>query len=120
MNINTFSKVTGVSSHTLRYYEKIGLLKGVLRNSSGHRVFSSKDQRWIEFIIRLKETNMPLKEILEYGVLREKGEKTILARQEILENHRHALLIQMESQKTHLLALDKKIEFYHNQTKKNK
>ena len=55
MNIKEFSNLVGLSAHTLRYYEKIGLLKNVQRTSSGHRAYTSKDQKWIEFVVRLKE-----------------------------------------------------------------
>ena len=43
MNMSEFSSLVELSPHTLRYYEKIGLLKNVQRNSSGHRVYSSMD-----------------------------------------------------------------------------
>ncbi len=46
MNMREFSERTKLSSHTLRYYEKIGLLNNVQRNSSGHRVFTTKELDW--------------------------------------------------------------------------
>ncbi len=81
MNMKAFSSLVGLSAHTLRYYEKIGLLKNVQRNSSGHRVYTAKDVKWLEFVIRLKETAMPLEKILEYARLREQGSSTVLERQ---------------------------------------
>ncbi|CAK3653207.1 hypothetical protein VCRA2120E57_100056 [Vibrio crassostreae] len=81
MNMKAFSSLVGLSAHTLRYYEKIGLLKNVQRNSSGHRVYTAKDVKWLEFVIRLKETAMPLEEILEYARLREQGSSTVLEQQ---------------------------------------
>lgn len=116
MNMKTFAELTGLTPYTLRYYEKIGLLKGVQRNDSGHRVFSTKEVKWVEFIIRLKETGMPLEQILHYSELREQGEETILARQRMLEVHRKALKNKLKSQMKHLSALDSKIEFYKKQT----
>ena len=77
MNIKEFSSLVGLSAHTLRYYEKIGLLKHVHRNASGHRVYSAKDLSWISFVKRLKETAMPLEEILEYAKLREVGSESV-------------------------------------------
>jgi DNA-binding transcriptional MerR regulator len=50
MNIQAFSKITNVSAYTLRYYEKLGLLKEVNRNSSGHRSYNQKDVQWLTFI----------------------------------------------------------------------
>lgn len=75
------SSLVGLSAHTLRYYEKVSLFKNVQRNSSRHRVYSVKDVNWLEFVIRLKETVMPLEEILEYARLREQGSSTVLERQ---------------------------------------
>lgn len=60
MNMKEFSLLAGLSAYTLRYYEKIGLLKDVRRNSSGHRDYLTKDLEWIGFIKRLKETGMAL------------------------------------------------------------
>lgn len=112
MNIKRFSELTGLSSHTLRYYEKIGLLKSIRRNSSGHRVYTDSDVRWVGFITRLKETAMPLEKILEYASLREVGPKTAQRRQELLEKHRLALKENIELQLSHLSALETKIQLY--------
>ena len=73
MNIKEFSQLVGLSAHTLRYYEKIGLLRNVLRSPSGHRAYTPRDIEWISFVIRLKETGMPLEEILDYAKLRKLG-----------------------------------------------
>ncbi|CAH6784387.1 hypothetical protein VCHA36P161_40178 [Vibrio chagasii] len=75
------SGLVDLSAYTFRYYEKIGLLNNVQRNSSGHRVYIAKDVKWLEFVIRLKETAMPLEEILEYVRLREQGSSAVLERQ---------------------------------------
>lgn len=83
MNIKTFAEQTGVSAHTLRYYEKIGLLQ-VQRTQSGHRVFSDKDLEWITFILRLKDTGMPLEDIQKYAEFRSQGGKTQSQRQQLL------------------------------------
>ena len=56
MNIKNFSKITGLSSHTLRYYEKIDLISDVKRDVSGHRDYSSDDIAWVEFLKKLKVT----------------------------------------------------------------
>ncbi|MDF2156129.1 MerR family transcriptional regulator [Vibrio sp. CAU 1672] len=112
MNMREFSRLVGLSSYTLRYYEKIGLLKNVQRNSSGHRVYTSKDLKWIEFVKRLKDTAMPLEEILEYARLREAGSESVLQRQALLEQHQENLRAHIEQQKSHLAALENKINLY--------
>lgn len=81
MNIKAFAQAVGLSSYTLRYYEKIGLLKAVQRNTSGHRIYCHKDLEWIHFVVRLKETGMKLEKIKEYARLREQGFSTLQQRQ---------------------------------------
>ncbi len=112
MNMKEFSLLVGLSSYTLRYYEKIGLLKHVQRNSSGHRVYSNRDIDWVNFIKRLKETGMPLEEIQQYASLRELGVRTLDARQELLERHREKLKQHIQQQVEHLNALETKINLY--------
>ena len=112
MNMREFSGMVELSSHTLRYYEKIGLLKNVQRNSSGHRVYTQKDLDWVSFIKRLKETGMPLENILQYAALREKGANTTSERQQLLESHQQCLKAHIEQQRQHLLVLEEKINLY--------
>ena len=91
MNIKEFSKISGISAHTLRYYERIGIFQEINRNHSGYRDFSENDILWAEFIDRLKETGMPLKQIKKYAVLKKQGEHTADARMKLLINHANAL-----------------------------
>jgi len=112
MNMSEFSNVVELSSYTLRYYEKIGLLKHVQRNSSGHRVYSNKDIDWVSFIKRLKDTGMRLEEIKKYASLRDLGVQTVSDRQELLEKHREHLVEHIREQNEHLQALDVKIGLY--------
>ncbi len=106
MNIKAMSKQTGLSAHTLRYYEKIGLILGVDRDSKGHRDYSEKDIIWIEFIKRLKATRMPLDEIRKFATLRLQGKHTIGERLKMLENHHRRVETQMQD----LLANQQKIK----------
>jgi len=112
MNMKEFSSLVDLSSHTLRYYEKIGLLKNVCRNSSGHRVYSEKDLKWLEFVKRLKDTAMPLERILEYARLREAGSSSVYQRQVLLEQHQENLKAHIALQQSHLAALEEKIILY--------
>lgn len=112
MNIGQFSAVTGVSAHTLRYYEKIGLLSVISRNQSGHRDYSKKDQEWVAFIVRLKDMAMPLKQIIDYAQLREQGIKTAGKRKALLEQHSIRLEAKITKEREHLDVLNRKIEYY--------
>ncbi|MEP1449070.1 MAG: MerR family transcriptional regulator [Paraglaciecola sp.] len=112
MNIQKFSKVTNVSSYTIRYYEKIGLLKNISRNSSGHRWFTEKDVIWIEFIKRLKDTGMPLDNIKKYADLRDEGASTSELRMQILQQHAVTLEQKITEEQFHLKKLKEKIVHY--------
>ena len=65
-SIGEFSKLTGLGIHTLRYYEHENLIIPD-RNSSNRRRYSDRDIAWIDFIKRLKDTGMPIKEIKRYA-----------------------------------------------------
>ncbi len=110
MNIKRVTQLTGLSDHTLRYYEKIGLLLNIARNSAGHRDYSQKDLIWIALIKRLKATNMPLSEIKQFSILRSKGDSTIPARVSMLEKHRQRVQLQIEQLRLHQQKIDQKIE----------
>jgi len=112
MNIQKFSELTQLSAHTLRYYEKIGLLKTIARNSSGHRYFTEQDVIWVGFIKRLKETDMPLADILEYVQLHSQGEATASVRMEMLQQHATALQSKISEEQQHLKMLQQKIAYY--------
>ena len=110
-SIGDFSKLTGLSIHTLRYYEHEGLITPE-RNSSNRRRYSDKDLIWIEFIKRLKDTGMPIKEIKHYAKLRAAGDPTLFERMEMLVQHRQTLNQQIAMLQEHKIKLDEKIEFY--------
>jgi DNA-binding transcriptional MerR regulator len=110
-SIGEFSKLTGISIDTLRYYEKEKLIHPA-RNKSNQRQFTEKDKTWIDFILRLKETAMPIREIKEYARLRDEGDATLKERMEMLRAHRRSMLEQMEKLENNLGHLDKKIDTY--------
>ena len=110
-SIGDFSNLTGLGIHTLRYYEHEGLITPE-RNASNRRCYSDKDLTWIEFIKRLKDTGMPIKEIRHYAELRAAGDPTLPERMEMLLQHRQALNEQIAQLKEHKIKLDEKIDIY--------
>lgn len=116
MRVQQFAARTGLSADTLRYYEKIGLLRHIKRDASGHRVYGSRDLEWVGFVLRLKDTGMPLEDIIRYADLRERGDSTLMARQALLEIHAATLQQRLDRDREHLDALQAKIEFYRQQT----
>lgn len=112
MNIKEFSEISGISAHTIRYYEKIGIFQEIMRNSSGHRAFSEKDISWAEFIHRLKETGMSLEQIKKYADLRKMGKRTASERMNLLISHANALKDKISGEKRHLRKINEKIAYY--------
>lgn len=110
-SIGDFSKLTGLSIYTLRYYEKEELILPE-RDHNNQRQYTEKDKEWVNFLLRLKETAMPLKKIKEYAKLRYEGDKTMNERLEMLRLHRLSILEQKKILENNLEHLDKKIETY--------
>ena len=77
----------GLTAHTLRYYERIGLIHAVARGTDGHRRYSAHDLAWVDFLTRLKATGMPISRMLEFAVLRREGDSSVPARRALLEAH---------------------------------
>lgn len=118
-SIGEFSQLTGLGIHTLRYYEHEGLLTPG-RNASNRRRYGEKDVAWAEFIKRLKDTGMPIKEIQRYAKLRSAGDATLRQRMEMLSGHRAVLARQMKLLQEHMEQLEDKIEFYRQEIKRAK
>jgi DNA-binding transcriptional MerR regulator len=110
--IKEVAHMTGLSDHTLRYYERIGLLDPVERVSNGHRRYSSQDVAWIEFLNRLRVTGLPIRHMQEFADYRRQGDATIHERRILLENHEQALLKQIADLEAHLTAIRDKIQHY--------
>lgn len=110
-SISQFSALTGFSIHTLRFYEKTGIL-APLRRANNHRSYSARDVEWVTFITRLKETGMSLKSIKYYADLRAQGDETAQARMLLLQEHNETLRQQIVVLNESVQHLDKKINYY--------
>ena len=108
-------KRTGVSIHTLRYYEHIGLLDHVDRLENGHRRYGDIDLKRLAFLKRLKATGMSLSDMLAYVRLFRQGDETIAERQRMLKEHRLKVLAQIDEHYQTVALLDAKIENYQHQ-----
>jgi len=111
MNISEVSIITELTEYTLRYYEKEGLIKNIKR-ISGIRNYNENDILWIEFIKRLKETGMTLKNIKKYSDLRHLGDSTLSERKLMLIEHKKKVMNNISMLEQHLEHLDTKIEIY--------
>jgi DNA-binding transcriptional MerR regulator len=115
MNIAEFAQRCELTPHTLRYYERIGLLGQIARQANGHRVFGARDVEWVAFLQRLRATGMPIREMLRYAALRAEGPATVAERQALLEAHAARLDARLRAQQANLRAVKQKIALYESQ-----
>lgn len=111
-SIGQVAKKVGISAHTLRYYEKEGLLPFVQKTSSGLRSFSDNDLGWLAMIDCLKGTGMPLKGIKQYIDWYIEGDSTLSQRLEMFKQQKVNLEAQLAQLQKHMDKIDYKIEFY--------
>jgi len=112
VNIAEFAKRCGLNAHTLRYYERIGLLGQVTRQANGHRSFGPRDVEWVEFLHRLRSTGMGIAEMLRYAELRAQGDATLAERKAMLEQHADVIAAVLRAQQAHLKVVRQKIVIY--------
>ncbi|MBZ8133592.1 MerR family transcriptional regulator [Afifella sp. IM 167] len=112
MKIGELARRSGLSAHTIRYYERIGLLPPAGRGASGQRDYDASILVWIAFLERLKATGMPIRERLRYAALRERGGGTEDERSALLERHRDRVRAHICELQASLLVLDHKIAGY--------
>lgn len=114
MKIMEVSEQLGISSDTLRYYERVGLIPPVNRNGSGIRDYSEVDLRRVDFIKCMRRAGLPIEVLLEYFKLSEQGDQTIEARKAILKEQRELLMARIAEMQKTLDLLNYKIEMYDN------
>ena len=103
-SIQDVSNKTGLSAHTLRYYEKEGLICGVERSRGGFRQYSDEDLESLGLICCLKNTGMSLQEIARFVELTRAGDHTLAERVELLRQHRENVIDAEIPGKGHLEA----------------
>ena len=101
-----------LTTHTLRYYDKEGLLPFVHRNNTGNRIFTDSDLEWLGLICCLKDTGMSIKQIGIYIQWCMEGDSSVEARLNLLIQHREAVIHQMKVLQQNLRVIDKKIAHY--------
>ena len=110
--VGEMSKLLGVPSSTLRYYDKEGLLPFVERSQGGMRMFQEKDYEWLQIIGCLKKAGMSISDIKKYIELAIQGDETIDARLELFQNQRKLVEAQMQALQHTLDILDFKCWYY--------
>lgn len=113
LTIQQVAQVTALSVHTLRYYERCGLIAPVDRATNGHRRYSADDVRWIEFLNRLRQTGMPIRQMQAYAQLvRQHPDTAFEKRRQMLQDHRQTVVEQIQQLQENLAVIDWKIQHY--------
>jgi DNA-binding transcriptional MerR regulator len=113
LTIQQVAQRTGLSIHTLRYYEQLGLLFSVHRLPNGHRRYDESDLRWIDLLKCLRASAMPLSEMQRFAEITRQGTSTASERRELLEAHRLRVVAQLQEMQHTLARLDTKIAHLH-------
>lgn len=111
-SIGQAAQKTGLTTYTLRYYEKLGLLPFVHKNLSGLRVFSDEDIIWLELIECLKGVGMSLKDIKQYIDWNKEGDSTLIKRLEMFKQQKKNLERQMLQLDNYMKTINYKINLY--------
>ncbi len=111
-SIQDVSNKTGLSTHTLRYYEKEGLISDVERSQGGFRQYTDEDLERLGLIRCLKNTGMSIQEIARFVQLTHEGDHTLEERVELLREHRERVLERMAEMQEHLDKVTWKLNFF--------
>lgn len=103
---------TGISSYTIRYYEKEGIIPPIQRDNSGIRLFTGENLFWIDMVCCLKKTKMSVNDIKRIVQLSQEGDSTIPERKEILIKHRTEIDRQIDEMRESKKKIDVKIAYY--------
>jgi DNA-binding transcriptional MerR regulator len=112
LTIQEVAEATGLSAHTLRYYERVGLIHPIDREQNTHRRYTPDDVGWIDFLTKLRATGMSIRDMQKYAELQRRGDETLAERVEMLKSLRDKVEAHMEELNEHLKLIYYKIELY--------
>ena len=112
LTIQEVSQATGLSAHTLRYYERIGLIHPINREENTRRCYTADDVGWIDFLMKLRATGMSIKDMQRYAELQRLGDATLPERVEMLKSLRDKVESHIEEMNEHLKLIYYKIDYY--------
>lgn len=112
LTIQEAAEATGLSAHTLRYYERIGLIHPIDREENTRRRYSADDIGWIDFLTKLRATGMSIREMQRYAELQRRGDETLPERLVMLKALRNQVEERIGELQEHLKLVEYKIEIY--------
>jgi DNA-binding transcriptional MerR regulator len=106
--IRTMAERCRMTAHTLRYYERVGLIQPVGRARNGHRRYSEADAAWLHFLHCMRATDMPIREMQRYAAMRAMGQATHEQRRQLLEDHQAIIAAKIAAlERAHALLTNK-------------
>jgi DNA-binding transcriptional MerR regulator len=120
LSIAEVARQTGLSAHTLRYYERAGLIAPVNRAPGGQRRYAAADLDWIRFLLRLRDTRMPIGQMQVFARLRSQGDSTVPARRALLEQHLAEVLTSIQAMQHAARVLQTKVDHYRGMERKDR
>ena len=112
LTIQEVAQATGLTTHTLRYYERIGLIHPINREENARRGYTADDVGWIDFLLKLRATGMSIKDMQRYAELQRRGNETLPERVEMLKSLRDKVESHLEEMNEHLKLIHYKIDYY--------
>ena len=110
LTVKEASEFIGLTSHTLRYYERIGLIQPDSRNEGGHRRYMQTDLEHLKFLHCLRDSGMSIQGMQQYAALASGGHGTLEARRELLESHKREVQARIRELEDKLAIIDAKIK----------
>ena len=107
--VQDLARLSGANVHTLRYYERIGLI-GEARNDGSRRQYSANDIPWVQFLMSLRGTGMSVTRMLKIVELKRQGDRTAGVRRQLLENHAAAVREKIRALDQNLQDIDARID----------
>lgn len=112
LSVGEVAEKVGLSVHTLRWYEQVGLLDPVPRDSAGHRRYRERDVDRLDLLTKMRATGMPIREMVRYIELVREGDASRPERLDLLERHRIEVLKRIDELRSDLTVIDRKIANY--------
>ncbi len=110
LTVKEASEFIGLTAHTLRYYERIGLIEPVARNAGGHRRYAQTDLEHLKFLHCLRDSGMSIQGMQQYAALASGGQATLEARLELLESHKQEVQARIRELEDKLAIINAKIK----------
>ena len=112
LTIQEVANSTGLTAHTLRYYERIGLIHPINREENTRRCYTADDVGWIDFLLKLRAIGMSIKDMQRYAQLQRQGDSTLPERVEMLKALRDKVELHIDEMNQHLKLIHYKIDYY--------